>query len=84
MSLEELKAMKEYLLDNLDKGFIKSSQAPFTALVLFIKKLNGSLQFCINYRKLNLITRKDRYLLPLINETLAKIYRKKIFIKLDI
>ena len=84
MSLEELKATKEYLLDNLDKGFIKSSQAPFIALVLFIKKPNSGLRFYINYYKLNLITRKDRYLLPLINETLIKIYKKKIFIKLDI
>ena len=84
MSLEELKATKEYLLNNLNKGFIKSSQAPFIALILFIKKLNSSLRFYINYYKLNLITRKDYYLLLLINETLMKIYRKKIFIKLDI
>ena len=59
MSAEELKVVKKYLVKNLDKGFIKPSQAPFMALVLFVKKLDGSLCFYINYRKLNLLTKKD-------------------------
>jgi hypothetical protein len=71
MSAEELEVVKKYLIKNLDKGFIKSSQAPFVALVLFVKKLDGSLRFCIDYQKLNLLTKKDRYLLPLIDKTLA-------------
>jgi hypothetical protein len=80
----ELEATKKYLLENLDKGFIAPSQSPFAAPVLFVRKSNGSLRFCINYRKLNQITRKDRYPLPLIDETLARISRAKIFTKLDI
>ena len=80
----ELEAIKKYLVENLDKGFIKSSQAPFVAPVLFVKKANGSLRFCINYQKLNLMTRKDRYPLPLINETLARLAKAKIYTKLDI
>jgi hypothetical protein len=71
MLAEELEVVKKYLVKNLDKGFIKPSQALFAALVLFVKKPDGSLCFCINYKKLNLLTKKDRYLLPLINETLA-------------
>jgi len=47
------------------------SQAPFTLLILFIKKLNGALHFYINYYKLNNIIHKDQYLLPLLKETLA-------------
>ena len=43
MSAAELIAIKAYLVKNLDKGFIKTSQAPFTSPVLFIKKPNGSL-----------------------------------------
>ena len=58
-------------MDNLEKGFIKPSQALFTSPILFIKKLNGGLRFYINYRKLNNITRKDRYPLPLLDKTLA-------------
>ena len=59
MTTEELKAVKKYLEENLHKGFIELSQAPFTALVLFIWKGNSALQFCIDYWKLNALTKKD-------------------------
>jgi transposase InsO family protein len=84
MSAEELETVKEYLTDNLAKGFIEPSQAPFAAPVLFVKKPNGSLRFCIDFRALNALTRKDRYPLPLIDETLACISSAKVFTKLDI
>ena len=84
MSAKELKVVKKYLVNNIDKGFIEPSQAPFAALVLFIKKPDRLLRFCIDYRKLNYITKKDQYLLPLINETLAWIRQAKLFTKLDI
>src|SRR6266487_4463576 len=84
MTQEELLVVKEYLLDNLDKGFIEPSQAPFTAPVLFVRKPDRSLQFYINYYKLNALTCKDRYSLPLINKTLVRISRAKVFTKLDI
>src|SRR6266536_998312 len=71
MLSEELEVVKKYLVENLDKGFIKSSQAPFVAPVLFTKKPDRSLCFCIDFRKLNLLTKKDQYPLPLIDETLA-------------
>ena len=70
---EELLAVKEYISENLYKGFIKHSQAPFAAPVLFVRKSDSRLRFCIDYRKLNALTRKDRYPLPLIDETLARI-----------
>ena len=72
-SLVELEEVKQYLVENLAKGFIKASQVPFTLLILFVKKANGSLRFCINFRKLNNLTKKDRYPLPLIDETLARL-----------
>jgi hypothetical protein len=84
ISIKELEATKQYLLKNLDKGFIKTSQIPFAALIFFVKKPNGSLRFYIDYHKLNLLSRKDRYLLPLIDKTLARISYTKIFLKLDI
>jgi len=83
-STNELLAIKKYLLENLDKGFIEPSQAPFSSPILFVKKHNGSLRFCIDFRKLNQITRKDRYPLPLIDETLARLNRAVVFTKLDI
>ena len=52
--------------------------------MLFVKKPNGGLRFYIDFHKLNAITRKDRYPLPLIDETLARLTKAKIFTKLDI
>ena len=51
---------------------------------MFVKKLRGSICLCIDYRKLNTITKKDRYLIPLIKETIARIIGCKIITKLDI
>jgi transposase InsO family protein len=84
MSLEELQITKQYLTEQLERGWIEPSQAPFACPVLFVKKPNGGLRFCIDFRKLNLLTRKDRYPLPLIEETLARLSRARIFTKLDI
>lgn len=83
-STDELKAIKQYLLENLDKGFIEASQAPYALPTLFVKKPNSSLRFCVDFCKLNLLSRKDRYPLPLINKTLARISQAKVFTKLDI
>jgi hypothetical protein len=84
MSAEELQAAKDYIVKNLDKGFIVLSNALFTLPILIAKKLGGGLRFCINYKRLNALTRKDRYSLPLINEVFEHISHIKIFIKLDI
>jgi RNase H-like domain found in reverse transcriptase/Reverse transcriptase (RNA-dependent DNA polymerase)/Integrase zinc binding domain len=81
---EELVAMKEYLAANLAKGFITPSHAPFAAPVLFARKGDGSLRFCVDYRKLNQYTKKNRYPLPLIDETLVRLARAKVYTKLDI
>jgi hypothetical protein len=52
--------------------------------VLFVKKANSSLQFCVDFRRLNNFTCKDRYPLSLIDETIARLAKAKIYIKLDI
>ena len=59
MTTEELAAVKEYLLENLHKGFIILSSAPFISPVLFVSKPNRGLRFCVDYQKLNNITKKD-------------------------
>ena len=84
MTTAELEETKRYLQDNLHKGFIEPSHAPFAAPILFIKKANGSLRLCIDFRKLNELTRKDRYPLPLIDELLARLSKAKVYTKLDI
>jgi hypothetical protein len=72
------------LLENLYKGFIILSSSFFASSVFFVAKPNSSLCFCVDYYKLNSLIKKDQYLLPLINETLAQIANTKIFTKLDI
>lgn len=84
MSREQLLVLRKTLTDLLDKGFIRVSNSPAAAPVLFVKKPGGGLRFCVDYRALNDMTKKDRYPLPLIRETLAQISRAKWFTKLDV
>ncbi|POS82238.1 hypothetical protein EPUL_005520, partial [Erysiphe pulchra] len=73
MSRNELLVLRKTLSDHLDKGQIRASSYPGGAPVLFVKKPGGGLRFCVDYRALNAITKKDRYPLPLIKETLRSI-----------
>ena len=84
MSRDELLVLRKTLIDLLDKGFIRVSNSPTAALILFIKKPRGSLRFYINYRRLNRVIKKDRYPLPFIYETLRNINKAKWFTKLDV
>jgi hypothetical protein len=83
MSRDELLVLYITLTDLLDKGFIQVSNSPAAAPMLFIWKPGGSLCFYIDYRGLNRITYKDRYLLPLIYKTLRTIGQAKWYTKLD-
>jgi Retroviral aspartyl protease len=65
LSKFELKTLREFIDENLKTGFIRPSNSPFGAPVLFIKKKDGSLRLCVDFRWLNAITRKDKYPLPL-------------------
>jgi hypothetical protein len=84
MSRDELLVLRKTLIDLLDKGFIRVSNSLAAALVLFIKKPREGLRFCVDYRGLNRITKKDRYLLSLIYETLRNISKARWFTKLDV
>lgn len=84
MSREELIVLRRTLTELLDKNFIRASNSPASAPVLFVKKPGGGLWFCVDYRGLNAITRKDQYPLPLISETLMSLSNAKWFTKLDV
>jgi hypothetical protein len=84
MSKDEQEIMRKYVYEHLSKDFIHKSTAPFASPVLFVRKPSGGLRFCVDYRKLNAITKKDRYPLPLIEETLAQITGAKFLTKIDI
>ena len=77
MSKDELLVLRKTLTDLLDKGFIRVSNSPAAAPVLFVKKPREGLRFCIDYRRLNRVIKKDRYPLPFIYETLRNINKAK-------
>ncbi|KAI0998742.1 hypothetical protein K3495_g9454 [Podosphaera aphanis] len=72
MSREELLVLQKTLADLLDKGWIRASSSLASSPVLFARKPRGGLSFCVDYRGLNAITKKDRHLLPIIRETLRQ------------
>lgn len=84
MTKEELIVLRKTLTELLDKNFIRVSHSSAAAPVLFVRKPSGGLRFCVDYRALNAITKKDRYPLPLIHETLTQIGKAKWFTKLDV
>ena len=70
ISLEELDIVKYYLNLHLVEKFIQASSAPYLSPVLFVKKSGREIRFCVNYQRLNIITKKDWYPISLIKETL--------------
>ena len=84
LSTPKLQVLREYLHDNLAKGFIQHSTSSADAPILFVKKKDGSLWLCVDYRRPNLLTKKNWYPLPLIGETLDWLSGTKIYTKLDI
>ena len=84
LSTPKLQVLREYLHDNLAKRFIQYSTSSTGIPILFVKKKDGSLQLCINYHRLNLLTKKNWYPLPLIGEVLDWLSGAKIYTKLDI
>jgi len=84
MSEYKLAKVKAYLDKNLAKGYITPSKASYLLLVLFALKTNGDLRFYIDYRKLNALTKRNRYPLPLIKEVISKLRGYKYLTRLDI
>ena len=84
MSGHKLEQVKKYLDEHLKKGFITPSKAPFASPVLFAEKPGGGLRFCVDYRRLNELTKRNRYPIPLIDEVLARVQGCKYLTRLDI
>ncbi|WZY93867.1 hypothetical protein YC2023_066196 [Brassica napus] len=84
MAPAEMAELKKQLEELLDKGFIRPSSSPWGAPVLFVKKKDGSMHLCIDYRGLNRVTVKNKYPLPRINELLDQLKGAKWFSKIDL
>ena len=79
----EKEALHKYLAKNILKGFIQPSTSSTASPILFVKKPNGSLRLCMDYCRLNTITKQNHYPLPLVNELLDAVQGCSLFTKLD-
>jgi hypothetical protein len=84
LSPRELAALREFLEENLAKGFIRESKSPAGAPILFTPKKDGGLRMCVDYRGINAITVKNRYPLPLISEIIDRVTGATCFSKIDL
>ncbi|KAF5808599.1 putative nucleotidyltransferase, Ribonuclease H [Helianthus annuus] len=80
----EMKELRTQLDELLAKGFIKPSSSPWGAPVLFVKKKDGSMRLCIDYRELNKVTIKNRYPLPRIDDLFDQLQGVSYFSKIDL
>ncbi len=77
-------AVKQHLRELLDAGIIRESYSPFSSPIVLVRKKNGSIRLCIDYRKLNLRTIRDAYALPNIEETFTALSGAKWFSVMDL
>ena len=80
----ELETLKTYIETNLSNGFIRTSKSPASAAILFVRKPDGSLCFCVNYQRFNNLTIKNRYPLLLIGKSLDQLSQAKQFTQLKL
>jgi hypothetical protein len=84
MPPKELAELKKQLQDLLDKGYIRPSSSPWGCPALFVKKKDGSLRLCVDYRPLNAVTIKNKYPLPRIDMLFDQLAGAKVFSKIDL
>jgi hypothetical protein len=84
MSTPELKELQMQLEELMKKGYIHPSVSPWGAPILFVKKKDGTLRLCIDFRQLNKATMKKKYPLPRIDDLFDQLRGEKIFSKIDL
>ena len=84
ISNKKLVFVKKFLKDNLKKDFIESSSILCSLPIILAVKPGGGICFCIDYQKLNKLTKKDTYLISLIAKTLAQLSHARVFTKINI
>ena len=80
----EYEEAKRQITEYLAQGWIEPSSSPFRAPILFVPKENGQLRMCVDYRALNKVTIKDRYLLPCIDDLFHRLSKARLFSSVDL
>ena len=76
--------VRQHIKEMLDAGVIRESESPYSSNIVLIRKPNGALRFCVDWRKLNNRTRKDAYMLPRFDDTIDVLSSAKFFSKIDL
>ncbi|WMV38958.1 hypothetical protein MTR67_032343 [Solanum verrucosum] len=84
MALVELRELNVQIQELFDKGFIRPSSSPWGASILFVKKKNGSMRICRDYRQLNKVTIQNKYPLPRIYDLFDQLQGTSVFSKIDL
>lgn len=80
----DIEAVRSHLRDLLEADIIRESESPFASPIVVIRKRNGDVRLCIDYRKLNLQTVKDAYALPNLEESFSALTGSRWFTVLDL
>jgi len=84
LSYDQVAELHRYIKNDMDGRWIRRVKSGRASPIMFIKKKDGKLRLCADYRALNEVTKKDRHPLPLISEALERLGGAKYFTKLDI
>ena len=84
MSKQKFELMKTYLKKHFNKKFIVISSTSFASFILFAKKFDDDLKFCVDFKKLNEITKKNRYFIFLITNFMIRLFKIKFLTKINI
>ena len=84
MAVLELAELKKQLEKLQQSGFIRPNSSPWGAQVLFVKKKDGIMRMCVDYRALNEVTIKNKYPLPRIDDLFDQLKGAKYFSKIDL
>nr|GFC84749.1 putative reverse transcriptase domain-containing protein [Tanacetum cinerariifolium] len=79
-----MQELSNQLQELSDKGFVRPSSSPWGALVLFVKKNDGSFRVCIDYRELNKLTVKNSYPLPRTDDLFDQLQTSSVYSKIDL
>jgi hypothetical protein len=84
MTTPKLAELKEHIKELLEKGFIHPSSSPWGAPMICVPKKDGTQRLCVDYRALNEVTIKNKYLLPRIDDLFDQLYVACVFSKIDL